>query len=938
MSMIRSVIFCAALLVSAEQMNSQALISQAGTMPTAKQGLDATVTLKLESVPLAQALRAIARQADVNVILAEPVIAITKRVTVQANNIPAGTVFRNAIAGTGVTMTHTQTGQIIFSKGNETVRAQGTVSGKVTDAKTGKGVSGVNVSIDGGASGAQTAEDGSYKLTGISAGTRIVSVRLVGYAKQSRSITVGEGAAIVADFSLEPSANVLDQVVVTGTVVATELKAVPNAITVITAKQLEERGITRLDQLFRGDVPGLFAMNLGSGSPLDSVTMFSRGATRLPAFAAQADITNPIKTYVDGVEMANSSYLTQIDPNSIERIEILTGPQASTIYGSNALNGVMQIFTKRGAMTRPQVSIQLSSGVAQNNFTPALAPSYTGDVRISGTEGRWSYSTGGSVDYVGSWTPAKNTTRYSGNGGVRMGWGRVTTNLSARKGLTTNIQRGQSVEGRVRRYGTGEFFNTSINTVGNLQTPSDFRQILNGRTIGLTVDYAPVSWSSHELVLGADASDIELISQLVRYSLPRDTTLTYQYRPNTRTSQRYTTTTRISLGSWSAGTFTLGGDRSLSRSAVIFASPVSLTGALTSPNITRNKPGKNAGGFFQSQLSFKDALFVTYGLRAEWNPNYGAEAQPNVVPRYGVSYTREAGPVTAKLRSSYGRSTRPPAESQKLADPDLSGIELYGPHDSRLANVDLGPEFQQGGEGGIELYLGNRGSMVITRYNQTVDALIALIRNVDSVPSLQQYPPSTCTVRPDGYCYIRQSQYLNVGSIRNQGWELQGSVNTGPFTTRGTYSWTKSRVIGITPRYRSLLTGTQYQIGRAQDFMTEHTWMLGVAYARAATNLSITVNGIGQLYKVKDAVYRSTVENNDFRDFMVPLRFSLPGTYRSLGTGYMMADLNAAHRISNIAEAVLQVRNLTDFYQNDENDDYASMGRQTKLGFRIRFQ
>src|SRR5687767_9998868 len=125
------------------------------------------------------------------------------------------------------------------------------------------------------------------------------------------------------DITLDVSANALEQVVVTGTVVATELKAVPSAITVVTAKQIEERGITRIDQLFRGDVPGLFAQNLGGAALLDEVSMYSRGASALSTSSAGVSgytgNSNTIKTYIDGVELANSNYLSQIDPRSIER-------------------------------------------------------------------------------------------------------------------------------------------------------------------------------------------------------------------------------------------------------------------------------------------------------------------------------------------------------------------------------------------------------------------------------------------------------------------------------------------------------------------------------------------------------------------------------------------------------------------------------------------
>src|SRR5687767_161087 len=217
------------------------------------------------------------------------------------------------------------------------------------------------------------------------------------------------------DITLDVSANALEQVVVTGTVVATELKAVPSAITVVTAKQIEERGITKIDQLFRGDIPGLFAQNRGTSVPLEEVTMFSRGAISLdpsdPVTTAINLYTNPIKTYIDGVELADPKYLSQIDPKSIERIEVLTGPQASTIYGSNAINGVMQIFTKRGSSTKPQVTLNLMSGWVENNFTSSLTPQHDYSAQVNGLEGQLSYNAGGSWNYTGPWTPAKQTTR-----------------------------------------------------------------------------------------------------------------------------------------------------------------------------------------------------------------------------------------------------------------------------------------------------------------------------------------------------------------------------------------------------------------------------------------------------------------------------------------------------------------------------------------------
>src|SRR5690606_22947811 len=90
-----------------------------------------------------------------------------------------------------------------------------------------------------------------------------VSVRHLGFIRQVKKVTVSEGETTMLVVELEPSANVLGEVVVTGTVIATERRAIPNPITVITAEEIERRGITRVEQLLRGEVPGVIALEKG---------------------------------------------------------------------------------------------------------------------------------------------------------------------------------------------------------------------------------------------------------------------------------------------------------------------------------------------------------------------------------------------------------------------------------------------------------------------------------------------------------------------------------------------------------------------------------------------------------------------------------------------------------------------------------------------------
>jgi outer membrane receptor protein involved in Fe transport len=324
-------------------------------------------------------------------------------------------------------------------------------------------------------------------------------------------------------------------------------------------------------------------------------------------------------------------------------------------------------------------------------------------------------------------------------------------------------------------------------------------------------------------------------------------------------------------------------------------------------------------------------------VRAEWNPYSGDEAR--VLPgRYGASYVREWGSLTTKIRGSYGRSTRPPGPEHKLEqiERDSYSINIFGPVVNRLANPDMTPEYQQGGEGGIEFYLGNRASLVVTRYNQTVDNLISEVNSIDSVRSLLPASVNNCgPYEGYDYCYYHQRQNLNVGSIRNQGWELQGSFSVGPLTTRGTYSYTKSRVIGVTPRYRELLAGLSFFTpGRSFDYLPEHTWAWGLTYAHARTSVGLAVTGVGQIYNTDNNF--SLLTKGAHRVNHTRLRMDVPESYRPVSAGYMMSDLNVAQQLGRNIDATLQVHNLTDFYRSDASAEYATPGRQTQLGFRWR--
>jgi len=913
--------------------------------------LQRRVTVDIKHATVEQAIQLLATAANVRIsYTGEQVEQTTQVVTLHASALPLGDALDTVLRGTGL---HAEplAADLVAIKAGGTFATVGIIKGTVKDEKSKAPLRGAMITVDDATRGVITDADGAFRVAGVSAGEHRITVRLLGYVRNVQRVTVSDDATQAMDITLAPSARALDQVVVTGTVIATALKAVPSAITVITAKDIEQRGITAIQQLFRGDVPGVFASNQGGSAPFDEVQMFSRGASALSYPGVSAGVingTNPMKTYVDGIEIADPQYLSQIDPKSIERIEILTGPQASTIYGSNALNGVMQIFTKRGATTRPQLTLNLQSGFIQSTFSPSYTPEHDYSAQLSGVEGRISYNGGTSWQYTAPWTPSKQTSTLQAFGGARMEYqtpvGAMTADVSLRRTGATNWQRGDGLQLFTHASDIGQ---TARGISDGAHAPTV--STLAAQTLGLTLTYAPTHWWSNEATIGQDVEDRGNRTTAPGYLYNgNDTMLTMDQTTETRRSIKFSSTLHIPVTSLAQATLTGGADAWQSLYNLVWAQPAVLTGTLSNVVAVIRQPAHNTGGFVQGQLAIADQLFLTYGLRAEWNPNFGKEAEPNYAPRYGVALTHDLGPATAKLRASYGRSTRPPgvglARSQTAAEngatwliPDFGNYEVY------QANPGLTPEDQQGGEGGLELYLGTRASLVVTRYNQTVDNLIAGLK-VDSVQRLDKNPDpfGLCVTNPP-YCgfgaYNGVFKNVNVGAIRNQGWETQGSVTFGPLTTRGTYSWTKSRTMGINARYRSLLAlnpSPQFVPGAIFQYLPEHTWALSTTYAVRGTTVMFSVNGTGALQIPGQGIF-------GFNHFFSRDRQSayIVGStaqnYIDTQTPYTRTDLTASHHITSAIEAVLDVKNLGNQYQNDVDPRFAILGRQTKGGLRIRW-
>ena len=224
----------------------------------------------------------------------------------------------------------------------------GVVEGRVTEAATGRPLDNVQLVIVGTNIGGATNETGSYRIAGAPARQVEVRARRIGYAPLTQSVVVVAGQSVRADFQLQVSILQLEQIVVTGSGQQVEVKRLGNTVAVI--QPPENVPIRDMSSLLAAREPGL--------SAITSAGLTGEGARiRIRGNASLTQSNEPV-IFVDGIRLDNggarTSRLDDIDPSSIERVEILKGAAAATLYGTEASNGVIQIFTKMGTVGPPR--------------------------------------------------------------------------------------------------------------------------------------------------------------------------------------------------------------------------------------------------------------------------------------------------------------------------------------------------------------------------------------------------------------------------------------------------------------------------------------------------------------------------------------------------------------------------------------------------------
>lgn len=227
--------------------------------------------------------------------------------------------------------------------------AQQNISGVVTSSEDNEPIIGASVMIKGTSRGVSTNLDGQFTIQ--AQGNQTLVISYVGM--ESKEVPINNRTTI--NVTLDPRAEVLEEVVVTAMGIQTEKKKLNFAVQSVDGESLTDGKSQNFVNALQGKISGL-SVTTSSGSPNAGTQILIRGISSIN----NAQNNEPLFV-MDGIPLAGrGSAAADINPNDIENVTILKGAAASALYGQDAANGVVMITTKQGKVGTVSVNASAS--------------------------------------------------------------------------------------------------------------------------------------------------------------------------------------------------------------------------------------------------------------------------------------------------------------------------------------------------------------------------------------------------------------------------------------------------------------------------------------------------------------------------------------------------------------------------------------------------
>lgn len=509
------------------------------------------------------------------------------------------------------------------------------VKGIVTD-ENGQPLPGAAVKVTGTTFGAGTNTGGAFILRFEDRKERTLKVSFVGYDPQEVKAVPGSDNAAPIEVRLTPASNPLNEVVITGSLTEKPLKEVPVLTRVISQKEIQALNPMSIETLLQYELPGL-QIGFNSMSQLPEITYQGMGGEYI-LFLIDGE-------RVSGEGADHNVDFTRFNVDDIERIEIIKGSQ-STIYGSNALGGVINIITKnadrpftgninaRYAGSNGQ-KYTLSSGIRKDrlssytSLTWRTKDSYT----IEDTEGKTTVVTSPDGETVNTGDP-QYTTVYGYN----------IWDLTQKLGYTCNERLSTELK--------GSFYHNKR----DIRTGKNYQDFFIDYTLSGKVKYLP-----------AENQQITLSYLFDSYKKNKD------YFKSGKTDTDYhnkTQTPRVDYtGTFGAHTVSAGFEGNLEYLKHYFMKDTSSVSMQT------------YALYLQEDWKVTERLNVVAGVRADYHRKYHL----HVTPKLSLMYTPWD---CLTFRAGYSQGFRSPSLKELYQEYDMGGLGwmmLYG-------NPNLKPE------------------------------------------------------------------------------------------------------------------------------------------------------------------------------------------------------------------------------------------------------
>lgn len=366
------------------------------------------VSLEFTKAPLAKVLEEIGRQSTMPVVYNVEDVDNFRQVSVTAKNEAVSKVLNRVLNGTSVSYSIAN-GHIVLSKAGKITPPRSvqqvenlTVKGKVVDA-AGEPLIGVSILVKGTTNGTVTDIDGNFTVQVPKGAT--LEISYIGYTTQSLVVSGNAPLNIV----MKEDSEQLEEVVVTALGIKRSEKALSYNVQKVGGDELTAVKDANFMNSLNGKVAGVNIQRSSSGVG-GSTRVVMRGNKSISG-------DNNVLYVIDGVPVGNqadrtgdgsafdshasSEGISNINPDDIESISVLTGPSAAALYGASAANGVILINTKKGKEGRLRVNV--ASSVEFSN--PFVLPEFQNTYGAEGSKTEY-FSWGAKMEHPYAWEPA----------------------------------------------------------------------------------------------------------------------------------------------------------------------------------------------------------------------------------------------------------------------------------------------------------------------------------------------------------------------------------------------------------------------------------------------------------------------------------------------------------------------------------------------------